>query len=556
MAADWQDILFGGENKRQPATPRPVDNVVPITKGAASAYGQSALRDECAQLAATTAGRNHRLNTAAFNLAGLVAAGHLGRQEVIDALTAAAHIASNRGDHPLTDHEIAATIESGFRGSTEKVGARAVPDLPTLDVDTIEGTAPAAPAGTRTGDVAAIFEAEADFWESRASLTQIYTAALSRMCAPWAVLAQCAARALTGVRPNVTLPAIIGGPGSLNWFAAVVAPSGGGKGSASAVARELVTDPTRERNMGSGEGIIGAFYRPGSKTEPDEIHEAVMFHADEIDTLTALNGRTGSTTMPILRSGFAGETLGFSYITRGRDVHLEAHSYRMTMVVSVQPARAGGLMSDHAGGTPQRFMWFPGVDHRITEEPPTDQIYPLALPSPSEWLYPRTLTIPAEARRLILAERAKAGRGESHALDGHAIFCREKFAYSLALLDNRTEMNSEDWRLSGIAAEVSTRTRDWVTAQLASSADAEAEEKGRILGVTYAASDDEKAHRAAQRSNRIARWVLDKLGDEPMTDRELNRALANRDRPWLKGAIEALHTAGVITHNGDGKWSK
>lgn len=547
--------FFGAEppkTAKQKPEPAP-DNVVNISgtphhTGTNPAYAAKALQDECEQLANTTTGRNHRLNVAAFNLAGFVQGGHLDRQKVIDALTAAAHQASQRGDHPLTDREIANTIESGFRGSHAKVGARNVPQQPTnvtdVDPQTITQKEPAPPAaGPET-----IFQAEQNFWNTRDSLTTIYNSALNRMCAPWAVLAHCAARALTQVRPCVTLPALIGGPGSLNWFAAIVAPSGGGKGSASAIARELVTDPIRERNMGSGEGIVGAFYRPGTKTEPPEQHEAVLFTADEIDTLTAMNNRSGSTTMSILRSGFAGETLGFSYVTRGRDIHLDAHSYRMTLVVSVQPSRAAGLMSDGGGGTPQRFMWFPGIDMRISDTPQDTTINPLALPAPGEWLYPRTIKIPDEARNLILTERAKASRGQLDALDGHAMFCREKFAYALALLDNRIDMNDEDWRLSGIAAEISTRTRTWVSEQLASAADVEAEQRGRLLGVTYSASDDEKAYRAAKKAQRIARWVLEKLDGGPMTQREITHAIAGRDRTWLQGALESLESSGLITH--------
>jgi hypothetical protein len=47
---------------------------------------------------------------------------------------------------------------------------------------------------------------EDGFWEARESLNTVYTTALGRMCSPWAVLAYTAARALTLVRPNATLP--------------------------------------------------------------------------------------------------------------------------------------------------------------------------------------------------------------------------------------------------------------------------------------------------------------------------------------------------------------
>lgn len=402
---------------------------------------------------------------------------------------------------------------------------------------------------------------ERNFWTKLDPLQQIYETALARMVSPWAVLAHCAARALTLVRPNATLPPIIGGKGSLNWFAAIASKSGGGKGSAAKVARELIPGPVRERNLGSGEGLRDAYHKPavrsGSKViEPPERHEAVMFNADEIDQLAALGARNGSTLMAMLRAGFSGETIGFSYVKN--NLHLDEHSYRMTLVLSTQPARAGVLLNDHGGGTPQRFMWFPGTDARITAEAATIyKITPLTLPKPSEWQYPRELTIPDEAHWMIVRNRAKAARGEGgDALDGHALFCREKFAYALALLDGRVKMTADDWQLSGIAAEMSTLTRDWVARELATASEDEARERGRVQGVAGAAADEEKAHQTVQRSQRIARWVLTKLNAEPMTKRELTLSITSRDRLWLAPALESLADQGLITFDKDAnKWA-
>lgn len=93
-------------------------------------YAMAALRYECDNVAGAAKGaRNDTLNRAAFKLASLVEAGHLDRGEVERALTDAAQIASIRGDHPMTDHEISTTIASGFFGSGAKVGARIVPEM-------------------------------------------------------------------------------------------------------------------------------------------------------------------------------------------------------------------------------------------------------------------------------------------------------------------------------------------------------------------------------------------------------------------------------------------
>jgi hypothetical protein len=440
-----------------------------------------------------------------------------------------------------------------FKNMVTGRGAAAQLAIPGLTdwIQHISGNASDEPDQPPPTSALVVADIENGFWEARESLRIIFTAALARMCAPWAVLAHCAARALALTRPNATLPALIGGPGSLNWFGAIAAPSGGGKGSATSTARDLIREPLTIRNLGSGEGIIGAFQH--NTDEGPQTRESVMFLADEIDTLDALSVRSGSTTMSVLRSAFCGETLGFSYISRGRDIHINAHTYRMTLLISVQPSRASTLMGDHQGGTPQRFQWFPGIDRRITAEPPW-MPGPLTLPPAAIWQYPRELPIPDCARTIILQERVKAATGETNTIDGHTMFIREKFAYALTLLDGRTEMTVEDWELAGIAIDISSVTRGWVTGQLARSQEEDAQTRGRLLGVTYAASDDQRVVQVAKRDRRIQDLVLTRLKEAgPTTLGTLRRAMTSRDRPWVETAVAALTQAGLIRFEGE-KW--
>lgn len=418
---------------------------------------------------------------------------------------------------------------------------------------------PAAPTAAPVDDppYSHLDDIERGFWDSRDSLKAVWTTAMSRMCSPWAVLAHCAARALTQVRPNITLPPLIGGPGSLNWFAAITAVSGGGKGSAAAAARLLIPADISQRNLGSGEGLVAAF--AGDRQDPDSAREAIMFTADEIDTITALGSRVGSTLMGALRSAFSGEQLGFTYADRDKRRNLPAHTYRMTLVMSVQPERAAALIGDAGGGTPQRFMWFPGTDPRITDNPPWEA-GPLTLPAPWEWQYPRTLGIPDEARATILAERVKAARGQADALDGHALFVREKFAVALAVLDGRTDITSDDWELSGIASDISTYTRELAIDAIKEASSRDATHRGVVRGIEMDASDVERSHQQVQRAQRVLRWVLRKLddaGDEGLTERELTHKAASRDRVSLPAALLAAVSEGLAKRcEQTGKWVK
>ena len=391
---------------------------------------------------------------------------------------------------------------------------------------------------------------EGHFWESRESLKLIYDAALSQMCAPWAVLACCAARTLAQVPPHITLPGIIGGEGSLNWFAAIVAKSGGGKGAANAVATKLVPGDVIARGAGSGEGMIEAYNR---KADPQDHVTAILFSVDEVDSLTAMKDRAGQTTMSVLRSGFSGETLGYSYRGRSKD-KVAAHSYRMTMIVSVQPERAGGLFSDTAGGTPQRFMWFPGRDKRIKANRPTwpadTASVPRILPTVDARRLPFSgITIPTEAEQLILQAREESMSGSDDALDGHALYCREKFAYALALFDGRVHINSDDWKLSGIAAAVSDWCRLRAQNTLTQAEAAMAAERGKLRGVESYEAEISKAVLANEELKRILQWAVKKLAETDgrrMKKRDLTLASNSRNRAKLTEAMLRGVEAGLL----------
>jgi hypothetical protein len=399
---------------------------------------------------------------------------------------------------------------------------------------------------------------EEQFWTARPELNLIYTAALSRMASPWATLACCAARIITQITPEITLPPIIGGRGSLNWFAAISAKSGGGKGAAMTVSAELVPEPINVQGIGSGEGMIETYRRSG---EPEDAVTAVMFSVDEIDTIAAMRGRSGQTTMTILRQGFSGERLGFSYRSRQNE-SVAAHSYRMTLIAAVQPARAGALFDDAAGGTPQRFMWFPGRDRRITEDTPewpTDSAgFAMTLPAvPLRDLAAAIgdVQIPDAVAASIKRARALSMSGDDNAMDGHSLFCREKFAYFLAVINGRTVIDDDDWKLSGIAAKVS----DWCRMKAQNGLITEQARQSRERGAQRAIEKDEcdVVTQITLKSDiaRIVTWLIKTLtSNGPMKPAEIRRKAASRDRVRLEQALTAAQQKGLV-HYVDGEWA-
>lgn len=483
--------------------------------------------------------RNHTLNTAAFNLGQLVAAGTLSEDDVERELFAAAM------ECGLGQGETRATINSGLTGSADK--PRDLSNVGHNGHDPIGSSDIGEPVHPPT-----FYDIEQGFWDSRDSLQKIYQAAMARMCAPWAVLGFCVARALTLVRPCITLPPLIGGAGSLNWVAVISAESGGGKGAAQQVAKELVNEVVLERNLGSGEGLVDQYVKtPAKGKEPAALHEAVMFTTNEIDTLAALKSRTGSTLLGTLKSGFSGEPLGFSN-RNASSLHLVSHTYRMTVTISAQPKKAAWLFEDIGGGFTQRMMWFPARDKRVDFETP-EMPAPLTLPCQSCWEWPKQLEIPDSARDSVKRARVHWMRGQESELDGHALFVQEKFAFGLALLDGRDEMNEQDWDLAGIAMRVSECERNRVYQVIEQAGDEEAEKRGRLNGIAYDAADEEKFHRQAQRSRRISAWIFKKLKTGQLTRAQLRDKANPRDRKHFDYVFTKLAEDRQIEQNGQTK---
>jgi len=169
-----------------------------------------------------------------------------------------------------------------------------------------------------------------------------------------------------------------------------------------------------------------------------------MFSVPEIDTLTALANRNGTTLLPQLRKAWSGEALTFNYVDRTKALVIEEHTYRLSLVAGIQPGRGRSLIEDSDGGTPQRFVWLPTHDREAPREPPpapkqfdlrdiangwpggSDLAARLAMNG--QRIRPFVFTLPPKARTLIDHNAWAKLRGESthSALDGHLGLCHQQ----------------------------------------------------------------------------------------------------------------------------------
>lgn len=387
------------------------------------------------------------------------------------------------------------------------------------------------------------------FWRTRPVLAHLHDFARSRRVAPWAVLGVTLARVVAVVPPAVVLPSLVGGHGSLNLFVGIVGRSGAGKGTAETAAEDAVPlpDPIAKVTVGSGEGIAHAYVKR-TKEGVEQHTYSVMFGVQEVDTLTALGDRRGSTLLPELRRAWSGERLGFAYSDPTKRLPVPAHSYRMTLVAGIQPERAGRLLDDADGGTPQRFVWLPSEDPHAPDQPPDEPpAWPWAPPRWPEraWGTSRMiLPVCQRARDDVDADRLARLRGHGHELDGHAMFARLKIATALAVLDGRADVNDADWFLAAYVADKSRTTRQAVADALANVATttnrrrAEAEADRAVLVAEKVESSTVQ---------RLARRLTQRLDGQGWVSRnDLRKGCTSTDRSHFDAAIDAAIAAGQI----------
>lgn len=401
---------------------------------------------------------------------------------------------------------------------------------------------------------------ERNFWDSRKILTHIHQSARARRVGPWPTLAATMMRFLCAVPPCVVLPPIVGGRVSLNSIAALVGRSGDGKGGAVGTSRDAVplrTGELKPIKLGSGEGLSAAYV----SWVPDETDTSkkkrmilqqhttsVFFDVPEIDAVGAQASRGGATLMPELRCAYMGEGLGFQNRSQEARLHVYPQTYRMGVILGVQPERAMSLLSPNevAAGTPQRVWWVSVLDRDAPDTAP-DLPMEIMLEIPDEndltVVGPsllRDIPVCSKAVTEIDKNRLARMRGEDDALDGHILLCQEKAAVALALLESRWDIQDEDWDLARVFIAHSNMVRDQVQYDLRI-----ADTRANVAVASKESQrEDFKEGKALKRNTE---WVLARLKKHTsQTSGELRVAMAYRERASLNSLLVMMVEAGQI----------
>jgi len=385
-------------------------------------------------------------------------------------------------------------------------------------------------------------------WDRDETLAYVYDFARARMVSPWALLGALLVRASCSIPPWVTIPPMIGSRASLNLYVALAGPPGTGKGASEAAARDAVRiGEIYEFTPGSGEGVAHVYRERVTEDKQQvlkEIRNTALCSIPEVDLLTALGGRQGATLMPVLRSGWSGERLGNANASKDRTVPVEAHTYRLGLILGVQPARAGALLDDADGGTPQRFLWFPTLDPGAPDETPPR--YDIKPPEIDASLWKRgDIALPAIIWDTVQDSQRMRLRGVTAALDGHATLARIKATVALAVLCGQRVVTEHHWDTAGLLMAKSDETRAWVQEVLSE----ENKRRRHDQAVADALHEDTKNDVLESRAReRLTKWVARTLRIHgEMGSAALRKKAAGRDRGLVDTVLDDLVGRGAIT---------
>lgn len=455
----------------------------------------------------------------------------------------------------FTGDEAAACAALEQAATTGDIDPRITRDIPTVVLDEARTIC------ADRGDPAPLAEfvpdvGEADWWGERPWLRHIHTFARSRLISPYALLSVTLVRVSANTLPSVTLPPIVGGKGSLNLFSALVGPSGAGKSAVCAASDELLPWADPWVHIGSGEGLLHTYTARVRGDDPDNPGKTIWKveqHTwkaagivDEIDTLTALGARQGSTLLPTLRSAWSGSGIGFGYADPAKRLHLAPHTYRLGLVVGAQPTRCEALFDEADAGTPQRFIWAPLIDPGAPDVPPENP-GPLPEPGAAHAGFNPTVTVCDTLRATVLANRRQTLRtGQTNGLDGHALLNRVKVAAAVALIEGRLDVTGDDWELAGRIQATSDLTRAWVQAQIAEQRSRVGQQRAEVRAQEAVVVDRTLSEAVVGRVARVIARAVHRAGPDGLPVSEAHKRVASRDRGNAEAGVHFALAAGWV----------
>lgn len=420
------------------------------------------------------------------------------------------------------------------------------------------------------------------FWTRHPTLQAIRDTAAARMLRPEPVLAAILVTAITCTSPKYLLPPIAGAPGSLNLFTLLYGASGMGKSTSLSTARELLGIP-HERwdaeewtlgirgidlrglhsvKLGSGEGIAHAYAERITSTDTtgpklktitklQRVRDHVLIADAEGSALAAHQGRAGATIGPVLLSAFSGEALLSTYSKRGAentiDFDLSPLTYRLGIIIGIQPDIAGHYLEQSGVGWPQRLLW--ATVHGPLADIPETAIAPLKWvrpPDPAQD-HPVHIDVHPDIATRLRQQLREYRESNGDPLDSHAGLLKLKVAAAIHALLNPGQapaITLQDWDIATDITTASDQVRASASRHVTDKARDAARQRidARVHETVAAAraTEHDQIKRVARGLTRVANRhaIENPSGHDCSGSACLRRGIAGRDRAWFDEALE------------------
>ncbi len=317
-------------------------------------------------------------------------------------------------------------------------------------------------SGTPIDELEPITASDTEFWESRPFLKWINQLARENMTVPTAVLGAFLARYAAELPPGTRTST----GACLNLYVGLYGRSGTGKSTAMRAVKQCGVEWEASGGVpGSGEGVGRYFagFDPATKSFIVKNTNA-YFEMDEISTLLGAKARAGNTLEGVLNSAFVGESLQITYGSQEKSFKVD--SYSMSIVAGVQPGIADEVATRTETGFAQRFLWVKSTDMTMDDKakekyheaaklkaegnPLSAKLAPKIELTPKRYV----VQVPGEISRGIATERINKLTTDdlldvSTTEGNHDTLIRLKVAALFALIDNRSQINDQDWLYAG-----------------------------------------------------------------------------------------------------------
>ena len=329
------------------------------------------------------------------------------------------------------------------------------------------------------------------FWNARPFLSQLRRKAWERYQSPDAVLHSFLAGYASEVDYQYEVDTGIGKPVQICYFAALVAPSGAGKGGSMGIGLDLAQVQIHRAPLGTGEGVAQHFleskvdednpdnWKQNPKTGEQElignptkkqvqVRHNMLIADSEASVMDTLAERKGSTLIPTLLKASMGEDLGNTNATAEANRFVPGGSYSMGAVIGIQVETAINLMNQTGSGFAQRWKWCSLTDPAMPRH--TDPTPPLSFsrPLPANGEERINIGVDPEIREALKMDRYLRGTGqvEIDPFDSHQPVKMIQAAALLRLIDgpnaaNRTAymITQDDWELAKVMYDTSREVR-------------------------------------------------------------------------------------------------